>query len=368
MVTSLAVRQERYYVMPKKKPDNEPIEPHKRSVTLRDIARELGISHVTVSLALRNQPRISEATRIRVKQKADEMGYHPDPMLSALSHYRLTSKDRPMQATLAWINPLQEPGHLLEHEEFSLYWKGAETAARRLGFHLEEFRTNELSLKRMDTIFKTRSIRGLIIVPLAFKTLPVDWDDFPWQDYAAVRFGLTAQGPDLHCITSAQASDAIKAFEKALNKGYKRIGFVGNRSPRRMFTAGYLRAQQVLPANRRLPLLSYEGEPLDLHRDVLAHWMEKARPDAIITDNSHVPSLLEELNYRIPEDIGIATMSIHDTPIDAGIDQNPEEIGRAAVRTLDSLLNDHHFGIPKPRNLILGDCRWVEGSMLPDRN
>ena len=40
-------------------------------VPLRDIARELGVSHVTVSLALRNHPRISEATRSRVQLKAD---------------------------------------------------------------------------------------------------------------------------------------------------------------------------------------------------------------------------------------------------------------------------------------------------------
>ena len=99
--------------MAKNIPDDES---GNRQITLRDIAKELGVSHVTVSLALRNHPRISEATRERVQKKAEQMGYHPDPMLSALSHYRLTSKEKPVQAILAWPNPLKNPGKLKEHK------------------------------------------------------------------------------------------------------------------------------------------------------------------------------------------------------------------------------------------------------------
>jgi DNA-binding LacI/PurR family transcriptional regulator len=354
--------------MSKKNNDPTPEGLPKRQVTLRDIAKELGISHVTVSLALRDNPRISESTKTRVKQKAEEMGYHPDPMLSALSHYRLTSKEKPTQASLALINPMEHPEKLFELEEFSLYFKGAEQVARRLGFHLEEFRTADLSLKRMDTIFKTRSIRGLLLAPLALKTTSLNWDDFPWQDYAGLRFGRSQTGPALHLVAAAQAQNTILAFEQVSDKGYQRIGFIGNCSRRRMFTAGFLRAQLALPASRRLPQLDYKGDSTSLTMDALKKWLSQKKPDAIITDNNLLPSMLKELNYRIPEDIGIATTTIHDTPIDAGIDQNPEEIGRAAVRTLVSLINEHHFGIPEIRNQVLVEGHWVDGSMLPDRN
>lgn len=353
--------------MPSKKP-NPPNDEPKRQVTLRDIAKELGISHVSVSLALRDHPRISEATRTRVKKKAKEMGYHPDPMLSALSHYRLTSKEKPVQATLAWLNPLKHPEKLRGFEEFAHYWQGAEAVAKKLGFHLEEFTTQDLPLQRMDTIFKTRSIRGLLIAPLAWETTPIDWGDFPWQDYAAVRFGSGRQGPRLNFVTSAQTSDAMLAFEKTQEKGYQRIGFVGDSSPRKKFRAGFLQAQQALPKNRRLSVLTYERDPLALHRDTLAKWMEREKPDAILTGNDHLPSLLEDLGYRVPEDVGIATMSIHDTPVNAGIDQNPDEIGRAAVRMLVSLINEHHFGIPETRNQVLVEGDWIDGSMLPGKN
>ena len=100
---------------------------------------------------------------------------------------------------------------------------------------------------------------------------------------------------------------------------------------------------------------------------MLTTWMKKNQPDAILTDNKQLPSLLSDLGYSIPRDVGIATTTTHDTPIDAGIDQNPLEVGRAAVRTLVSLINEHHFGIPEIRNQILVEGKWIDGSMLPSR-
>lgn len=47
-------------------------------VTIKDIAKRLKTSHVTVSKALRDQPRVSEEMRAKVKQIAQEMGYSPN--------------------------------------------------------------------------------------------------------------------------------------------------------------------------------------------------------------------------------------------------------------------------------------------------
>ena len=53
-----------------------------------DIAKALGISPATVSRALNNNPRISEATRQRVKAMATEMGYRHNSMASSLRNRR----------------------------------------------------------------------------------------------------------------------------------------------------------------------------------------------------------------------------------------------------------------------------------------
>lgn len=53
-------------------------------VTLKDIAKECGCSANTVSRALRDDKRISEAVRALVKETADRMGYIPNTMASSL--------------------------------------------------------------------------------------------------------------------------------------------------------------------------------------------------------------------------------------------------------------------------------------------
>jgi DNA-binding LacI/PurR family transcriptional regulator len=338
-----------------------------RAVTLRDIARELGVSHVTVSLALRDHPRISKTTKERVRKKAEEMGYHPDPMLSALSHYRLTSKEKPKQAQLAWINPLKNPKRLLQNEEFRLYWEGANEIALKLGFGLEEFYTEELSLDRMNTIFKTRNIRGVLIAPLVGEVTALNWDDFPWKEYAVVRLGRGLQGPLAHYVTSSQVSNTVLAYDHIAQLGYKRIGFVGNSSKRRMFLAGYTWEQAYYSTDQHLPPLLLDENKPDEMQAKFTHWMETYRPDAIITDNTLLPKWLKDMGRAVPQDVGLITTSIHDTPINAGIDQNPLEIGRSAVRLLISLMNEHHFGIPDVRTSILVEGRWVDGYMLPNR-
>ena len=47
----------------------------KKSVTMSDIANELGVSTVTVSKALGDKDGVGDDLRERIKQKANEMGY-----------------------------------------------------------------------------------------------------------------------------------------------------------------------------------------------------------------------------------------------------------------------------------------------------
>jgi LacI family transcriptional regulator len=59
-----------------------------RPVTLADIARDLGITKVAVSKALRGHSDISEATRLRVEQRARALGYLPNATWRTLRYRR----------------------------------------------------------------------------------------------------------------------------------------------------------------------------------------------------------------------------------------------------------------------------------------
>ncbi|MDF7825458.1 LacI family DNA-binding transcriptional regulator [Pontiellaceae bacterium B12227] len=340
-----------------------------RRVTYSDIAQALGISKMTVSYSLRNDPRISEATRLRVQKKAAEMNYQPDPMLSALSAYRHESQTKGTKAALAWINFNKHPEQLREQKVFQLYWEGAGDAARTLGFNLEEFRWKELPLHRMHSIFKARGIRGIALAPTPQNEAPTpaELQAFPWKDYAVVRFGQSLPSLKTNFISSAQVSNTIMAFERIREKGYRRIGFAGEYSRRHLFSAGYLWAQQALPRSRRLTPLFFSEEDANQQQHMLADWMKQQKPDAVICGTRHLLQSLEKTGYRIPADLGLASMSKYDNPINAGIDQNPEEIGRTAIHALVSQLNENTFGIPTTQKEILVEGRWVDGSMLPTR-
>ncbi len=338
--------------------------PGRQRVTLRDIAGELKISHVTVSKALRDLPGVSDSLKARIRAKADEMGYVPDPLLSALSNYRKTDQAGTVHSALAWLNPWERPEELHAHREFELYREGAANSAHRLGYQLENFNLADIPARRLQTILRTRNIQGILLPPIHGSN---DWiHAFDWSGFSVVRFGQAVAAPRTHRVTSAQAENTILAFDRTRQLGYQRIGFVCEYWRTRYFGTGFTWAQKQLPPEQQLPLLALNPEddfPAQQH-DV-DQWIQQYRPDAILTDNSETHQMLINLNYRIPDDMGLATTSIHDTSIDAGIDQRPYEIGRAAIRMLTALIAEKSRGIPECRNETLIEGRWVDGSMLP---
>jgi LacI family transcriptional regulator len=57
-------------------------------VTLYDVARLAGVSTATVSRVVHGQDRVREATRIRVRQAIEQLGYVPDGAAQSLSRRR----------------------------------------------------------------------------------------------------------------------------------------------------------------------------------------------------------------------------------------------------------------------------------------
>jgi DNA-binding LacI/PurR family transcriptional regulator len=58
------------------------------AVTIKDVAKEAGVSHTTVSRALRDHPAISIKTTNRIRKIADELGYVPNTVARGLKTSR----------------------------------------------------------------------------------------------------------------------------------------------------------------------------------------------------------------------------------------------------------------------------------------
>lgn len=354
---------------PKPKADPAAAEPRRR-VTIRDIARQVGVSHVTVSYALRGMPRVSEDLRKKILHEAERMGYCPDPMLQALCAYRRGGQPTEIKSSLAWLTCWDPPEEMHAFKEFHAYWLGARQAAEKQGYRLEEFAPGrQLSLARILNILRSRGIRGVLIPP-PHGASKVNLAEIDWSGFSLVKFGHTFGDLKANLVTSAHVYNAMLAFARISERGYRRIGFVTNDRllQRTHFVSGYLRAQYNLDVSARVDILAIADTESEAGRlRALGAWVRRERPDAILTTTRELPAMLGALGLRIPEDLAVAVTSVLDGNGDAGIHQNSFEIGRAGCEMVISQIIHGAFGVQEcPRELLIQGY-WQDGSMLPDR-
>lgn len=104
----------------------------KTTLTMKDIAREFGISVATVSRALKNSPRISAERRAAIQQYAREHNFTPNMIAESLRHSR--------------VQPLKVIGVIipeLAHYYFSSILSGIEEEASARGYRIMVAQSNE---------------------------------------------------------------------------------------------------------------------------------------------------------------------------------------------------------------------------------
>lgn len=333
---------------------------------MRDIAEKIGVSHVAVSLALKDSPRISLKRRAEVKAVAEEMGYRPDPMLSSLAAYRQGKRPADIKSCIAWINQWRTPDDLRGFKEYDAYWQGAKASGEHLGYRLEEFLwPRGKNGKGLLKILRNRDVRGILLPP---HRRGIDLPDFEWSGFSLVRFGVSVRDPQALCVTSDQSHCARLALNRVVEAGYKRIGyFTTERLERNTgghFREGFLNAQleNVRVRDRVSPIEVDEDAP---NVAKVEKWFLCQQPDALITTTSILSEFLKYLGLGCPEDVAVAGISVLDSNFDSGVDQNSYEIGRVAMNALCGMIMRNETGIPLYGRRILVEGRWVEGQSMP---
>jgi DNA-binding LacI/PurR family transcriptional regulator len=336
-------------------------------VLLRDIAKLAGVSHVAVSLALRNHPDIGKATRLRIHKIARKLGYRPDPMLRALAEYRRSSKVPHFQGTIAWINYHPEPADLEKHLQFRLYREGAEARARELGYQFAVFTptADQMSSAKLKKVLYHRNIQALLLPPQPGHHAELDFD---FSNFSAVTFGFSLKSPQLHLVTNRHFHASRLAVEKLWSQGYRRIGHVigydMNERTEWAHVGGYLTAPEIFSNGIKLPPFILTGAKSQRRR--LLPWLRRYRPEVILTENHFIKVDLEKLGFRVPRDIALATLVADPRSREfAGIDQNGFEIGRLAVETVVGMLYRNETGVPAIPYRILVEGRWQPGRSVP---
>lgn len=334
-------------------------------VSQKDIAARLGVHVTTVSLALRGHPRLPPETRERVRRMAREMGYRPDPMLSALMAYRKRMRTPRHQGTLAWLDtrvPENRGGH-------DYYRAGAGARCEELGWKLEEFRLAETSARHLARVLQARNVQGLLLPP---QSRSASYLDFDWTPFSAVSFDYNL-APRLHLVVDAQYRSTRRAVREMRARGYERIGFATTEDNElhtdRNFSSGYL-AEHREERREAPPLFVFDDRGGAGRRDFpgrLSQWIGRCRLDAVLALDDEVRGMLDRLGIS-GKTCGLASMNVLPGAAGlAGICQNDPVIGRTAVDHLVGMIHRGERGLPETPLHLLVDGIWTDGESLPGK-
>lgn len=351
---------------------------------MADIARQAGVHTTTVSLALRNHPSLPASTRERLRTLAEKMGYRPDPAMRALISYRQGKQRRRVQSRLAYLTHWNSRWGWKEAVGHDQFHQGASTRADQLGYELEHFWLGEAGMthKRLGDILAARGISGVIVAShVEENDIPLGFD---WSKFCAVKIDFFPVATELHNVTNDQRAIMHLAVQRALAAGYRRIGAVipswWDRGARLAWSAGFLASQQFLPPADRIPLLDYpEKHAARLHGNAhsvqkfdpspVARWLERHRPEVLISYLPFVKAALDQLGVSVPRDLAYVDVFLEPgtDPRVAGVRQNCIRVGELAMEILAGQLQQNVFGLPPMPTTTMVEGTWRDGESLPRR-
>ena len=338
-------------------------------MSTRRIAAEAGLSPSTVSLALRNSPKIPAATKQRIRKIAQRLGYRPDGKLTELmSHLRLI-RARPREACFGVVSLYPDARPWTRSLHLSRIYAGMVARAEALGYRLEPFWLHApgMTPRRMRGILDARGIGGL----LCFGSREFS-DEWPAEldRCAVVTQGLSIQTP-LHRIVSHDYHDLWRALDKVHALGYRRPGLIlGDYEEIRSahaYLSGYLGwSHLVLGSPAAIPVLHLDR----VEEPPVAAWLAQHRPDVVIFVHHYdalpgFDALLKRQRLRLPEDLGVVVISqnLAGTHF-SGLQENQPLIGAWAVELLVSRIMNRDFGLPAHPRIELVERQWIEGRTL----
>ncbi|GAB5561073.1 MAG: LacI family DNA-binding transcriptional regulator [Synoicihabitans sp.] len=337
-----------------------------KRVTLKDVASKARLSVAAVSLALRDHPRLPESTRNRVKRIAAELGYRPDPALSALAAHR--SRKRIFQdfSVIGLVSNWSTKDAWTELPSAKQLIEGAAERARELGYSLQHLwaRQDGASPARFSRILEARGIRGLIIAPLEDpeSSFPLDWKSF-----SAVTIERTLQHPGFHHLVPNHYGDLLTCWDRIRERGFKRVGLIvrGDLAARwnHQWEAAHAYAQSHSESPLE-PVPTLELSP-DNQFDAIRQWIREHRPEVVIGRCENFAEAAAAEGLQMPQDISYVSLNVIDDIAGAtGIDQHRDAMGATAVDVLNSLLQRNQRG---PQSVAIGtqvDGTWREGNTL----
>lgn len=338
--------------------------------SLRELARVAGVSKTTVSLALRDHPRIRPEVRERIQRLAEGAGYRPNALMANLLAQLRASKTSAYQSTLGLICVAKDQSELHTVPTFRSWIAGCHARAAELGYGFNQFWLHEpgISPTRLVEILDARNIRGLAVVGFYEGEAIAQKFDPIWRRSAVVALGTRPTWPVIHFVSNDQYVTVTQAVRELVGLGYQRLGLCLGKHVddivENKFSAGFWAAQQRLSTGHSIPVFDLQPGT----RDHFALWLKRHRPDVILTIHSEIRDWLVALGLSVPGDIGLVQLDKSCESADwAGMEQNSELIGRSAMDMVIGQLHRNEAGVPSVQKCMLINSTWSPGATVRDQ-
>lgn len=303
-----------------------------KKVTTRMVGAAAGVSHVTVSRVLNNDPRVHPATRARVIETAREMGYPLAP-----ADGRLTIALIIFETNLSgYLSSLLT--FLLK--EISLH-----------GHRVELISTRDLEL------LNSRAIAGAISVSINDR-LNEFWGEF--SNFPLVRLNRpSCHRENIYSVSSDGIAGMELAVDYLFRQGHRKIGFISDvhHADEMVYTSH--RYEGFCEALRRRGVA--EPEAFSFFRDQsrfpdLHHWVDCGVTALITAGETNGLSVAQQLNtlhIKVPEELSVLSMEFPGIserliPSHTTLSQDFCGLAREAISLLDRLID---------RKPVSGDVR-----------
>ena len=334
--------------------------------TIADVAKAAGVSVSTVSRILNGKQDVAPATRERVQQVIEDLGYSPHAQAQSLR----AGKTR----NVALLFPMKYPGNLPYNAlEMEFILGGAAAAAEKDFFF--SLLTASVTKPSLQGLYRSAQVDAVVLMHIHLQ----DWrvDLLRRNKLPFVMIGHSADNTGLNFIDLDFEASVLTAFEHVVSLGHRKIGFLA--LPGEMREQGYGPAarawagyQKVLQTYQIAPLyreVSFKAQ--DIHHATLQLLDEQPDLTAIVTTHELAPlSILQALTTRgrtVPADcsiIAVMTQRIAEltTPPITHIDFPSHEMGYRAV---DMLIRSLEGDLITPGQILIPPRLILRASTAP---
>ncbi|MFF2449514.1 LacI family DNA-binding transcriptional regulator [Neobacillus sp. NPDC058068] len=331
------------------------------NVTIKDVASLANVAPSTVSRVIADSPRISEATKQKVKQAMEQLGYHPN-----LNARNLASQST--QAIGLVMPSSKDVG--FQNPFFPTVLQGISEGAQEKNYalHMTTGKSEEEILHAVVQMVQGKRVDGIVLLSSKVEDQVISY--LMDRSFPFVLIGKPYK--NIEEITHVD-NDNIRAMKEAtaylIGLGHKQIGFIGG-SLELIVTSdrqdGYKKALAEAGIEARSEYIIHQKFLREGGQQAVRELMQLEHPPTalVVADDFMalgVLNTLDELGIRVPDDISIVgfnnvLLAEMAKPPLTSVDINIFELGFQASKNLIQKIENNN----EPTKRLIISHRLVE--------